>query len=231
MSSGAEPYLDIGPRPWSAPELPGRPTADAAAARGGDAAPDPISAAEAQAAALLEEARAEAGEIRRRAREEGLAEAACEGAQERQRLAAQHESTGVEINDERERFFREAEPELLKLAFAIAEKIVGREVSERPEIVLELIRRSLKRIKDKSELRIRVNPEDLQLVREARAELLGAVDGVEKIEVADDRRVGRGGCVIESPNGILDARLGTQLRELERSMAKVSSHEPEHHDG
>jgi len=229
LSNGPEPFLDIGPRLWSAPELAGSDLGGLVPAPGQDPVEQAIARAQAQAAALLQGARAEAEQIRHRAREEGLAEAAAALAREREQLAAQQTAAIAEINGERERFYRDAEPELLKLSFAIAEKIIGREVSEHPELVLDLIRKSLKRIKDKSKLGIRVNPDDLQLVREARAELLASVDGVEKIEVSDDRRVGRGGCIIESPNGTLDARAATQLRELERSMAKVASHEPQHH--
>lgn len=228
MSDASEPFLDIGPRPWSAPELPGSDLGGLTRAPSEDPVQRAIASAQAEAAALLEAARAEAEQIRHRAREQGLAEAAAALVRDRERFAAEQNAAIVEINAERERFYRDAEPELLKLSFAVAEKIIGREVAERPELVLELIRRSLKRIKDKSALRIRVNPDDLQLVKEARAELLASVDGVEKIEVSDDRRVARGGCIIESPNGTLDARVATQLRELERSMGKVAPHEPQH---
>ena len=228
MDSLTKSFLDIGPRLWSAPELPERDLV--ALAAGSEANPEPtpdpveqaISGARAEAAGLVQGAQAEAEQIRSQAREEGLAETTETLAQEREQLAAQQTAAIAEINAERERFYREAEPELLKLAFTIAEKIIGRELSEHPELVLDLIRKSLKRLKDKSELRIRVNPEDLQLVREARAELAGSVDGIEKIEVTDDRRVGRGGCIIESPDGTLDARIATQLAEVERSMEKVS---------
>jgi len=229
LSNPFEPFLDVQPRPWSAPELPSIQAAEVAAELPQDPAEQALAAARAEAAALLMTARSEAEHIHRCARAEGLAEAQAGLAQERQQLAAQHEAAVAEINVERERFLREAEPELLKLSFAIAEKVIARQVSEHPDIVLDLIRKSLRRIKDKSELRIRVNPEDLQLVKEARADLLAAVDGVEKIEVGDDRRVGRGGCIVESSNGTLDARIATQLRELEHSTARVSPDEPEHH--
>ena len=228
MSSGLESFLDLSPQPWRAPELADSGAPQPSVAGGEGIAQQAITAARAEAAELIRAARAEAEQIRLNARDAGLAEAAATLVHEREQLAAQLTAAREEINGERERFFREAEPELLKLAIAIAEKVIGREVSEHPDIVLDHIRKSVKRIKDKSELRIRVNPDDLQLVKEGRAELLASVDGVEKVEVTDDRRVGRGGCVIESPNGTLDGRIATQLRELERTIAKVASHDPEH---
>lgn len=239
MSSALRPFLSIDPRAWAAPDLLGARSPEpaeapspraaevaveqAAAAAHADAL---IRAARDEAQVLIESARGEADTLRAQAREQGAAEAHTETATERERLAAELQAAYAELNAERERFMREAEPEMLKLSLAVAEKVIGREVSTHPEIVLDLIRRSLKRLKDKSELRVRVNPDDLQAVREARADLLAAVDGIEKLELADDRRVGRGGCVIESPNGAIDARISTQLHELERSIAQVTPHEP-----
>jgi flagellar assembly protein FliH len=234
LSSGAQPHLNFAPRPWRAPDLAGgkarlavRPQDASSNDCPGDPAERALACAQAEAARLTEAARAEADSIRERAREQGLAEAQQAITTERECMVQQLTLSTEELQIEREGFLRQAEPEILKLSFAIAEKVIGREVSEHPDIVLDLIRKSMKRLKDKAELRIRVNPEDLQLVREARAELLASVDGVEKIEVSDDRRVGRGGCIIESPNGTLDARIATQLGELERSTAKVGSHGPD----
>lgn len=232
MSSVPEAYLEVSPRPWSAPDL-GSQSPPAAAAPAptspDDAAEQIIAEAQAAAAALLQQARDEAERLRAHARDAGLAEAQATLEQERARLAAQLEAAQAEINAERERFLSQAEPEILKLSFAIAEKIIAQEVSQRPEIVVGIIRKSIRRIKDKTGLRLRVNPEDLQLVREARADLIASVDGVEHMEVTDDRRVGRGGCVVESASGTLDARIATQLRELERTIAQAASHESEHH--
>lgn len=234
MNNAANRHLRTAPRPWSVPELASDDASQLArevgqaraAAR--DPAQQAIAAAQAEAAELVEAARAQAEQVCSRAREQGVTDAQMALAQERERLAAQLEASRDELQAERKRFLREAEPEILKLSFAIAEKVIDREVSEHPDIVLDLIRKSMKRLKDKADLRIRVNPDDLQLVKDAREELLAAVDGVDKIEIADDRRVGRGGCVIESPNGTLDARISTQLCEIERSTAKVAPNEPEH---
>jgi flagellar assembly protein FliH len=184
-----------------------------------------LAQASSQADELLDAARAEAQRMRDEALEQALATAQQAFAAERERAAGQLAASLDEVRAERETFLLQAQPEILKLSLTIAEKVIGREVSESPDIVLDLIRKSMKRLKDKAQLRIRVNPEDLQLVKEARPDLLASVDGVEKIEVSDDRRVGRGGCVIESPNGTLDARIATQLREIEGSIAKAAARE------
>ncbi len=225
MNSRPRPYLDIAPRPWCAPDLAGASGETHHPGAAEDPAAYVLAQARSQADGLLDAARAEIQLVRDEAHRQGMAAAQQALAAERERAAAQLTTSLEELRAERETFLRQAQPEILKLSLAVAEKVIGREVSESPDIVLDLIRKSMKRLKDKAQLHIRVNPEDLELVREARADLLASVDGVEKIEVSDDRRVGRGGCVIESPNGTLDARIATQLRELERSITKAASRE------
>jgi len=180
-----------------------------------------VQAAELAAQQILEEARARGLEEGRRA-----AQTECHAAVERLRGFEQ------EINAERDDFFRRMEPEVVRLAVSIAEKVIGREVADHPEIVLDAIKRSMKRMQEKEFLRIRVNPDSLELVREHRDDLVAAVDGVQKLEIADDRRVDPGGCVIESRNGNIDARIGTQIREIERAISGALEHvEPERQDG
>ncbi|MCX7992541.1 MAG: FliH/SctL family protein, partial [Fimbriimonadales bacterium] len=71
-------------------------------------------------------------------------------------------------------------------------------------------------------IRIRVNPLDLELIRQNRAALLNIVDGVEGIEIVEDRRVDQGGCVIETEQGVYEARIRTQISELERAMREAA---------
>ncbi|HOP79879.1 MAG TPA: FliH/SctL family protein, partial [Armatimonadota bacterium] len=46
-------------------------------------------------------------------------------------------------------------------------------------------------------------------------------DGIRAVEVIEDRRVDKGGCLIESGNGYLDARIDTQRKEVERALTEA----------
>ena len=127
------------------------------------------------------------------------------------------------LGEERREFFDRVEPEVVRLASAIAEKIIGEEMELRPERVVDLVREAMKRLRDREALRIRLSPQDMDLVKEARDDLIGSVDGVRKLELVEDRRVDRGGCVIESENGALDARVKTQMAEIERVLGEVGA--------
>lgn len=172
----------------------------------------------------LAAAEAEANAIRRQAREAGLAEGRETAHQEWEAKQAELNKLVEEIDAERSSFFDRMEPEVARLAVTIAEKVLARELETRPEGVVDLVRSAMKRMREREALRIRLNPDDVALVRAAKDELMEEVNGVKKLDLLEDRRVGRGGCVIESSNGILDARIKTQLEELERVISEAATH-------
>jgi len=89
--------------------------------------------------------------------------------------------------------------------------------------VLEAVRGALRALVDRERIVVLVHPEDLELVREAMDGVRGALGGVEHCEVQAERRVGRGGAIVRTPEGDVDARLETKLaraREVvERALA------------
>jgi flagellar biosynthesis/type III secretory pathway protein FliH len=66
-------------------------------------------------------------------------------------------------------------------------------------------------------VRVRIHPDDLAAVEERRAALMARAPIV-ALELVADETVGRAGCVIETAQGRVDARLATQLAALERAL-------------
>jgi len=160
-------------------------------------------------------------EIEDAARSRGLADGTRAAEEAYRAKLARIESLAAAVQRERTEFFDRIEPELVRLAVAIAEKVIGRELELRPDVAVDMVRTAMKRLRDREALRVSVNPRDLDQVKAARDDLVSAVDGVRKLEVVEDRRVGPGGCVIESPNGTLDARIKTQIEEIEAALDGV----------
>ncbi len=105
----------------------------------------------------------------------------------------------------------EAEREMVALALAVARKIVRRELSIDPDVVLALVKACLQEIRNAEVYRLRLHPQDVQAV--------AAHLQQHHIEVIPDAAVGRGGAVFETSQGRLDARVDTQLAEIERGLA------------
>ena len=191
---------------------------------------DPISAARRQAELIEAEAINAAAEIRKKAWDEGYAEACAAARTEHQSLLDEARNAIEQCEREEEEYWRDIEPELVRLAVEIAEKIIRNELSTKPEIVLDVARSSIRQVRQRESLRMRVNPADLEMAKTHRTELLETADGVRHLEVVDDRRVDRGGVVIESDDGVLDSRVKTQLSEVEKALSEAASESSGHEE-
>lgn len=110
-----------------------------------------------------------------------------------------------------------AEKEIVELALAIAKKIVGHEVTTKKELILRVVKEALKKVSDRDKINIRINPSDFQVCRDAKFQLSDLVDNTESIIFEEDDKICRGGCVIETNLGDIDARIQEQLRVVEET--------------
>lgn len=161
--------------------------------------------AAAESAVILEEARENARQLEIEARTRGYEDGHREWME---RI--------LELNAARARQIEESRTQLLALSIKLAEKILGRELATRPDAFGDLVLEAMRGLPPQSgKLRIHVRPADLEAVRTQRLRLAEAM-GHDEIEWIEDAAIEMGGCVIESEVGIIDARLETQLRVLER---------------
>ena len=68
------------------------------------------------------------------------------------------------------------------------------------------MRGALRGIVERERVTVLVHPEDLELVREAMDGVRGSLGGIEHCEVQAERRVSRGGAIVRTPEGEVDAR-------------------------
>ena len=176
-----------------------------------------IEEAQAEAERLIANARAHAAEIERDAREQGLREGHAMAAAEVSRLAEPLRERLVQSLEEvaglREAIAATAERELVRLAIEIAKKIVHREVTVDSEVALTLARVALARLHNRAVATVHLHPEDFAYVQ-AHCGRLGANTS---IEIVEDQSIGRGGCLVQTEMGDVDARIERQFAEIERS--------------
>jgi flagellar assembly protein FliH len=119
---------------------------------------------------------------------------------------------------QRQALWESQEAEMVGFVIDIARQVIKTEVTQNPEVVTSVLHNALRRITEKDHVRIRVSVADAPHIREMRDDLLTLVDGIKHLEILDDRRVGEGGCVIETGAGTIDAKIETQLAEVERTL-------------
>ncbi|HMZ36945.1 MAG TPA: flagellar assembly protein FliH [Leptospiraceae bacterium] len=120
--------------------------------------------------------------------------------------------------DVREEIIAASEKQMVDMILMVARKVIKDEVAERKEVVLNNIREALKRIKDRDRVDIRVNFADLELTTAHKDELIKMMESLRKVNIYEDSRIDRGGCIIETDVGSIDARISTQLKEIEEAI-------------
>jgi flagellar assembly protein FliH len=172
---------------------------------------------------VLAAAHAEAAELRERAYAEGYA-AGLEEARDRTAPAAEALAAAArEVASLRDTAAQAVEAAAVELALQIAERALGAALAVEPERVLDVVRGALRRLLERERLLVLVNPEDLDVVRAGMDTLVAELGGIEHVEVQAERRVLRGGAVVRTAEGDVDADLSTKLERarevLERELA------------
>mgnify|MGYP001613062097 FL=1 len=172
----------------------------------------------------LEEAKLKADKIKKEAKKRGFEEGKSIGLEEGRKivdpLIESLRKGLIEISRLKEDIYKAMESEILELVFAISEKVIHKEVTTDKGIVLNTIRAAVHSIIGKDEITIKVNPEDLEVAREIKTDL-AISNGFKKITIEGDTSVGRGGCVVETNLGSIDARIEQQIDEIEHALKDV----------
>jgi flagellar assembly protein FliH len=164
--------------------------------------------------ALHEEARA-AGEA------EGRAQGVLAAHAEIDQALAGLSRAGAGIEQLRDELTATFEREAVELAFGIAEQILSGALEAQPERVVDVVRGALRRIVDRHRVTVLVNPTDLELVIERMDAMRTELGGIEHCDVQADRRVSRGGAVVETAAAEIDARIDTQLARAREVVAEA----------
>ena len=122
----------------------------------------------------------------------------------------QLESIRKEIN-------REIEKEVTQLALSIARKIVCHEVKTTQETVTCVAREALGRVDNPGKIKIKLNPDDFQFIKNTRSQLSHFLNNVDNIRFEAEESIQSGGCLIETDRGDIDARIEKQFQAIEES--------------
>jgi len=180
-----------------------------------------IRQAESKALELVERAHARITQLEEDARAAGREQGYAAG-----KAAAEEELAPVittirelieSIRVQRSAAIAAAEPELVRLAMAVAERVVHGELQTNQSVIVENVRQALTRLVSREVVTLRVNPVDLDAIRAHRDQIVAAGD-VEHLRIVEDQRVDRGGVVVETDAGTIDSKVATQLREARRAI-------------
>lgn len=108
--------------------------------------------------------------------------------------------------------------DVVEIALKIAKKIIKKEASVDRSVVLSIISDVIKDIgRDEKHIIIKVHPEDAENVRMNLPNLFPSLQSDVRILIEADESIEEGSCIVETKNGLVDARFSTQLEILQNA--------------
>lgn len=158
-------------------------------------------------------------EAREAGRQEALAEVEQLIEQHRRgRLDAEHAGRSMHLAAQQLRALdaetlADVQHQVIALAVALAETIIGREVRAFDDVANEAAERALALVPDRGPVVLRVNPAD----RASIAEHVQAVQRPDEVTVVADPSIGRGGCTAQVGALLVDATVEAAIERLRGS--------------
>jgi flagellar assembly protein FliH len=190
-----------------------------------------INKAKEQAEMIIQDAKSQANEVLESARskgeEDGWEEGFSRGEEEVNRLITRLNRILSSTIQKRNEVVEEAEAQIIDIIVAVARKVVKTITETHKNIVVEQIKQALSKLKGRAEITIRINVEDLMMTTKHKKDFIQMVEGIENVKILEDNSVDKGGCIINTDFGSIDARISSQLSELEQKIKEIAPFEEE----
>lgn len=137
----------------------------------------------------------------------------------RQRAELMELQTGVlsALRDAVPQVARDAERALVELTLEAACKLVAG-LPIPAEMIEAVVREACAAAEDTAELTVQLHPDDLALLERANSPLLLPQGGPERLRFQASAQVSRGGCIVQTHFGVLDARRETKAEMLHKTL-------------
>lgn len=131
----------------------------------------------------------------------------------------------VKATHQKEKMFEGFEKNVVKLVYDIAEKILGREMTDRETAIVDLVKQALHAALGQK-IMVFVNPADINVVKKNHPLFMQVLDASKTLQMRADDKVAPHGCVIETEIGTIDAQLETQLAAIRKALGLVEETAP-----
>jgi flagellar assembly protein FliH len=145
-----------------------------------------------------------------------------EGQAEVERLIDRTRTVLERAQDKRVEILAETEQQIIDLVLLISRKVIKVISENQRNVVIPNVVQALRKVKGRGTIIIRVNLADVKLTTEHTKKFIQLLEGAQSVQVVEDSSVDPGGCIIETDFGEVDARISSQIAELESKILEMS---------
>lgn len=169
-----------------------------------------------EAIAIIAKAEKEANktkkEIQETARAEGL-----KAAEEEIESRISHLNELLErLASTQKQCWQKHEDEMVKLALTCARRLINREISLDESVIADNVREVFNESSVQGSVALLLNSDDFKLINDQRSQLLSDFPQIHDLKIEVGEGIERGGCILESAMGRIDASLRSKFEELNR---------------
>lgn len=185
-----------------------------------------VADANAQASQIVAKAHENEDELFSKAKkdgyEQGRAQGFDEGKAEADRLVERLHKMLDAVQEKRQEILDGTEQQIVDLVLLMTRKVVKIMSDNQKQVVMANVMQALKKVKGRGSVTLRVNLADVKLTTEHAKDFIRSVENIQGISVVEDSSVEKGGCIVETDFGAIDARIASQLGELEAKILEMS---------
>lgn len=189
-------------------------------------AQDIVEKAKTEAQDIISNAKVEEKSIFEKSKSEGFKagheEGYKAGNEEAQRLVERIHKMIEAVQAKRQEILDNTEQQIVNLVILIARKVVKIMSENQKSVIMSNVLQALKKVKGSGDVTLRVNLADVKLTTEHIKDFIRQVENIKNISVVEDSSVEKGGCIVETDFGAIDARISSQLNELETQILNIS---------
>lgn len=109
---------------------------------------------------------------------------------------------------------------VLPIALKAAKRIVGKELETKPETIVDIVMQAIAPISESHRVTLYVNKEDKEYLDAEKPKLKEILEQVDILTIQEKADVEKGGCLIQTERGMINATIDNQWKALERAFDK-----------
>lgn len=121
-----------------------------------------------------------------------------------------------ELSGFRKEMYDKVEREMIEMVINLTKKVIHFEFSTREDAVQDMIRLAVQSVLDRETMVIKIHPTDKEYAESFRPELHHMFNEIKNITFVAHSGIERGGCVVETNFGVIDARIEKLEEQLDR---------------
>ena len=155
------------------------------------------------------------------AHQDGFEQGKNEATQELASLIQDFKQAINSIETEKKKIFNNAQPGIVDLGFAIAEKIIQKELNQDSHIFQNILHEAITRVTEKDKVIVKINTDDYEAAQNYKTSFKKELSEFKHIDFTIDAEVERGGCIIETNMGFIDASIPTKFSMIQKAFEKL----------